>query len=35
MLRDGQTGYRCDGGIEIEVGDLLVVVLALRDYAGH
>ena len=35
MLRDRKTGYRCNGGIEVEVGDLLLVVLALGNKARH
>ena len=35
MLGDGQASHRGDGGIEVEVRDLLVVILALGDDAGH
>ena len=35
MLWNGQAGYRGNGGIEVEVGDLPVVVLSFRNYSGH
>ncbi len=35
MLWNGQAGYRGNGGIEIEIGDLLVVVLSLRNDTWH